>query len=69
MLLTFDGKGCSNCPFNAYVLMAKVWRCNLNSRILADGIKLKLIPSDNDERPRGCPFRLPPKALEIQANE
>lgn len=69
MLITFEGKGCKNCPFRFYDETPGHDCCSLSGLTDAIDIKLdKLIPA-SDEKPDGCPLKGFPGDIEISAME
>lgn len=82
MLLTFEGKGCINCPFGgitiggfgariptcmlSYGVRLKRFSCNLDSTDTTDEGLAKL-SYNSGEKPKDCPFAQEPCTLEIQA--
>jgi len=75
MMLTFEGKGCNNCPCMRKITVydygreKEVMLCNLSKRKLADGSAFLLLYPNGVTRPEGCPFVQFPNTLEIQAQE
>jgi len=71
MLLTFEGKGCSECPFQYW--RTESWGdeyyCSLSKREIAGMGQLPELDPNSIERPKDCPFAKWPNTLEIQALE
>jgi hypothetical protein len=83
MLITFEGKGCKNCPFCYYDETLGHDLCSLSRQETAEGIELeRLLPSTVEKdsifgkinetfgkKPDGCPFKGFPGNIEISAME
>lgn len=68
MLLTFKGKGCSECPFVREVPRALgLLYCTLSYSTFADGYTIGALSPDEEQKPKDCPFSFYPNTLEIEA--